>query len=370
MSAFDPSSPRPLYLQLAEYLRRQIESGALKPGERLMPELDLAEKYGLARGTVRQALQLLVNQELVERMAGKGTFVTDKIAPSNSPLIGIVIPYLRDSLTVGILRGAESVLNLNGYSLIFGLSDASLELECEQIKRLQRDNVSGLILFPVSISGEALMLSQILRPDFPLVVIDRKIPELNTSSVFVDNRCGAYHAIEHLTALGHKRIACISHDGHVSSVADRIRGYEQAMRAAGLTVLAAVSIVRREPTQDGQPPTYSDEDMQPVDQLLQSPDRPSALFCINDFIALGVMRHVQQRGFRVPDDIAIVGFDDIPLAPFLSVPLTTVAQPKFEIGAQAALLLLDIISGKEPAKRTIELSTSLVVRSSTNSNQR
>jgi GntR family transcriptional regulator of arabinose operon len=362
---FDPLSPRPLYLQLADYLRRQIEGGALKPGERLMPELEIAEKYGLARGTVRQALALLVNQGLLQRTRGKGTFVTDTIVSSHSPLIGIVIPYLRDSLTVDIMRGAESVLRLNGYSLIFGPSDVSLDVECEQIKRLQRDKISGLILFPVSMPGEAPMLAQILRPSLPVVLIDRKIPEFAASSVFVDNRGGAYHAVEHLIALGHRRVACVTHDGYISSVEDRIRGYEQAMRAAGLVPFAAVSIVRREPTLEGQPPTYSDEDMEPVDQLLRSQDRPTALFCINDFIALGVMRHVLHRGLRVPQDIAIVGFDDIPLAPFMPVPLTTVAQPKFEIGAQAAMLLLDKISGKEPTARTVVLPTALVVRSST-----
>src|SRR5262245_59300553 len=117
MDEFDPSSPRPLYLQLADHLRREIETGVLKPGERLPPEVETAEKYGLARGTVRQALELLVNQRLIQRTPGKGTFITDSKLPSNS-LIGIVVPYLRDSLTAEIVRGAESALRLHGYSLI------------------------------------------------------------------------------------------------------------------------------------------------------------------------------------------------------------------------------------------------------------
>jgi DNA-binding LacI/PurR family transcriptional regulator len=366
MVLFDPTSPRPLYLQLADYLRRQIENGTLKPGDRLMPELEIAEKYGLARGTVRQALHLLVNQGLLQRTRRKGTFVADTKVSLHSPLIGIVVPYLRDTLTVDIVRGAESVLRLNGYSLIFGTSERDLNVESEQIKRLQRDKISGLILFPVSVPGEALRLSQILQPDLPVVLIDRKIPEFTASSVFVDNRGGAYHAIEHLIALGHQRIACVTHNGYVSSVEDRIRGYEQAIHAAGLAPFAPASLVHREPMPDGQPPLYGDENMESVDQLLHAPDRPTALFCINDFIALGVMRHVLHCGLRVPQDIAIVGFDDIPLAPFMPVPLTTIAQPKFEIGAQAALLLLDKISGKELATHTVVLPTALVVRSSTN----
>jgi DNA-binding LacI/PurR family transcriptional regulator len=104
--------------------------------------------------------------------------------------------------------------------------------------------------------------------------------------------------------------------------------------------------------------------MTPVDRLLQAPEAATALFCINDFIALGVMRHVLGRGLRIPEQVALVGFDDIPLAAFMPVPLTTVAQPKFEIGVQAALLLLDQISGKTAATAVVTLPTTLVVRAS------
>jgi len=365
MDYFDPSSPRPLYLQIADYFRKQIKTGILKPGERLTPELEIAEQYHLARGTIRQALELLVNQGLLERTRGKGTFVAHTQVSAPSPLIGFVVPYLRDSFMADIMRGAESILRLNGYSLIFGPSDGSPELEYEQVQRLQRDNISGLILYPVSVPDEALQLAQILRPNLPVVVIDRKIPEYTANAVFVDNRGGAYKAVEHLIALGHRRIVCISHKGFVSAVEERIRGYEQAMHDAGLTPLEVVSIVYYGTMPDGQPPTYSEEEMAPVAQLLRSPHGPTAIFCINDFIALGVMRYVLQSGLRIPQDIAIAGFDDIPLAPFMPVPLTTVAQPKFEIGVQAALLLLDKISGKEPSTRTVILPTALVVRSST-----
>jgi DNA-binding LacI/PurR family transcriptional regulator len=137
------------------------------------------------------------------------------------------------------------------------------------------------------------------------------------------------------------------------------------MVAAALVPVPAASLCHRAPRPDGQPAPYDENDMAPVDQLMDSPDRPTALFCINDFIALGVMRHISGRGLRVPEDVAIVGFDDIPLAAFMPVPLTTVAQPKFEIGSHAAQLLLDKISGREPATHTVVLPTALSLRSST-----
>jgi DNA-binding LacI/PurR family transcriptional regulator len=191
------------------------------------------------------------------------------------------------------------------------------------------------------------------------------VSDFAASSVLVDNCGAAFHAVEHLISLGHRRIGCVTHDGCVSSVDERQRGYEQAMYAAGLAPIPLVCLVHRDPTPDGQPAPYPEDDMGPVDQLLDSAHRPTALFCINDFIALGVMRHLVGCGLRVPEDVAIVGFDDIPLAAFMPVPLTTVAQPKFEIGSHAAQLLLDKISGREPATHTVVLPTALSLRSST-----
>ncbi len=360
----EPALPRPRYLQLADDLRRQIEQGTLKPGDQVMPELELAQRHGLARGTVRQALQLLVNQGLLQRTRRKGTFVASQARAAPAALISLVMPYLRDALSHDIMLGVESTLRLNGYSLIVGHSDANLSVEVEHVQRLPRDHTSGLILFPVALPEEAEQLAAALPAGFPFVLIDRTIPDLPASSVLVDNYGGAYRAVEHLLAQGHTRIACITHTGQISCVDERVRGYQQAMRGARLEPLPLVVLAWRGPAPDGEPSDYSGDTLAAVDQLLGSPHPPTALFCINDFIALGIMRRALQGGWRIPEQLAMVGFDDIPLAPFMPVPLTTVAQPKFEIGSQAALLLLDQLSGREAAQHTVVLPTALVVRAS------
>lgn len=129
MAKLDPASPRPLYLQLAGYLRQQIDTDAWQPNTQLPPEVDLTARCSVSQGTVRQAMDLLVNQGLLQRIPGKGTFVTIRNPHIRSRLIGMVVPYLRHSLISDMLRGAESVLRRNGYSLIFCYSEGALQLE-------------------------------------------------------------------------------------------------------------------------------------------------------------------------------------------------------------------------------------------------
>jgi DNA-binding LacI/PurR family transcriptional regulator len=279
--------------------------------------------------------------------------------------VGVVVPYLNDNLTVGILRGIESVLRAHEFSLIYSPSEGDLDLEKEQIQRLQREKVCGLILMPVSSSNEGAVISQVLSPDIQIVVVDRVVPGWVTNSVFVDNSGGAMMMVRHLLAQGYRRIACISESGYVSAVAERVRGYEEAMRLAGVLPLAAIPLEWQHAHWDGNPPIFDEEQMRPIEQFIRSSAEPAALFCVNDFLASGVMKYLLQRGFCIPQEVALAGFDDIPLAGYLPIPLTTATQPRLEIGKEAARLMIELIRnpGQEPCK--IVLPVSLVVRSST-----
>jgi DNA-binding LacI/PurR family transcriptional regulator len=137
------------------------------------------------------------------------------------------------------------------------------------------------------------------------------------------------------------------------------------MRAAGLLPLAALPLEFRRSQWDGNAPAFTEEQMQPMQILLQSAERPTALFCINDPTAYRVMAYLLQKGYHIPQEIAIAGFDDMPLAAYMPVPLTTISQPRLDIGHQAARLLLEMIEKGLGEPRKIVLPVSLVVRSST-----
>lgn len=355
----------PRYIQIADLIRKQILSGKILAGEKIPSELDIAEQYNVSRGTVRESLDILVKEGRLERLPGKGTFVLDQIIEDCSKRVGVIVQFLDDDLTVRIMRGMENLLRERNYSLVYTSSEGDVELECEQVRRLQRDQVCGLFIMPVSANNEAIRLCQVLPPELPVVLLDRELPGYETTSVFADNKRGARQAVTHLLELGHRQIACITHGGNISSVNERVRGYEDTMREAGLIPLAAIPIEWHGPTEDGLPTPFKPEELEPLIALLDSPQCPTAIFCVNDFTAFGVMQCLLDRGIRIPEDISLVGFDDISLASFMPVPLTTIRQPKQDIGRQAAQLLLKMIEEEPNLCELVRLPTSLIVRSST-----
>lgn len=360
----NPNSSRPLYQQLAGHLKKQIQDGKYPVGSKLESEPEIAERYNVARGTVRQALDLLVNEGLLDRVQGKGTFIVTTQPQPCVKQIGVIVPYLNDNLTVGILRGIESILRSQEYSLIYSSSEGELALEKEQIIRLQNEKVCGLILMPISSDNEAAVISHVLSPDVQIVVVDRVIPGWVTNGVFIDNIGGAKMIVSHLLDQGYRRIACITEAGYISAVADRVRGYEEAMRQAGLVALAAIPLNWLFAHWDGKPPIFSEDQMRPIEQFIRSSLEPAALFCINDFLAIGVMKYLLERKYRIPQDVSLAGFDDIPLAQYMPSPLTTIVQPRLEIGKAAARLLIDQIQKPGQPPKTTVLPVTLVVRES------
>jgi DNA-binding LacI/PurR family transcriptional regulator len=351
-----------LHTQLSAALREQIRSGSLRPGTQLPTELTLATEHGVSRGTVRQAMDTLVREGYVERIQGRGTFV--RVPPPDTPQpssrrIGLVLPYMRDQLMLDIIVGVEHAVKARGYQVSFAYADERLEQEARDIARLRADGVAGLIIFPVSNVLYDESIWELRAAGVPLVLVDRYFPDLDTDFVIADNRGGTYRATEHLIILGHTSIAFAypaSVGLHTTAVNDRFVGYQQALADYGLAFDERL-VWSRPHSSDAQPALWYAERM-------REQARPTAAVGLNDHEALALLGAAQEASLRVPEDIAVVGFDDLPHVAHLRPPLTTVAQPREDIGLQAGTLLINRIEGYDGPPRRIRLPTSLVVRES------
>ncbi len=367
MTTLDRGTHAPaLYLQLVAHFRSQIASGTRPPGSQLPTEIELTEMFEVSRNTVRQAMNMLVNEGLLERTQGRGTFVRTPHKPepeltSMAPVavscekrIGLVLSHVGDQLNMELLIGVEQAAKARGYEVSFTFSEENGMLQARDVARLQAGGVCGFIIFPLSDQQEDHAIAWLHAQGTPLVLIDRYMPTVQTDYVGVDNYNGGYRATEHLCILGHKRIglAHLRVGGlATSSVHDRWRGYRQALQDYGLV--------------------YEDELILPGPNygLLAQDNRPTAIFAINDDSALELLKVARAQGLRVPEDVALVGFDDLTHASLATPPLTTVAQPRVEMGVRAGHLLIDRIEGQAGASQAgavkhIELSTHLVVRES------
>jgi LacI family transcriptional regulator len=190
----------------------------------------------------------------------------------------------------------------------------------------------------------------------PVVMIDRDLPNVEVDAVLTDHQLGGVLATRHLIELGHKRIACIAGPSSIVPSAQRITGYRMALEEAGLSYDEALLIRGDYHAQSGMEITHA---------ILKMDPRPTAIFALNDLMALGALRAAAEAGCSVPGDLAVVGYDDLEIARFTNPPLTTIAQPKKEIGAQAVNLLVDRISRNSRAPGRLVLPPELIVRRST-----
>lgn len=365
--------PKQLHLQIIETLEQRILAGHYRVGEQFPTENQLSLEFGVSRGTVRKALNILETQGVLSRAAGKGTFVNslevidnDKIEPSY--LIGIAIPHRNDQLSSNILNGVERVIRDKGYGLVYTNLENHIDTEKEQVIRLKAQRVAGIIIFPLAAAGEAEMLCRVIGST-PVVLVDRELPEFCGSVVMADHFTGAYEAVKHLLDLGHTRIVIVTHPSQASSVSERERGYQQVMRDAGLLPYAPIELLDRGTNPPGVLPVYNEDEMKWIEHMLSVANRPTAVFCVNDNLATGVMRLALEKGLRIPDDLALVGFDNSHFAPIMPVPLTSVEQSGVEMGTKAAELLLRKIANPLEKDQKVLLPTRLVVRASTAGSQ-
>jgi DNA-binding LacI/PurR family transcriptional regulator len=364
-----------LHVQLHNQLRQLILSGRWATGTRIPSETQFAEHLNVSRTTVRLALQQAELEGLVERIPGKGTFVTRTARKeSRSRMIGFVTWGFDSETHLLLLSGAEDELKTNGHRIIFTTVQDRQE-EAEVLKRFKEDDIAGLLMWPNANASRMQQENALLYQDVhvPIVLMDRQIYGLDCDFVTSDNFGGAKALMRHLIDLGHQRIVFLTHhEMELLPVIERYRAYQEVLQEAGCTP--------EEPWLIGTPgkeigsagdmlrssfDANSREIHQIRDHMANAAVKPTAIFALNDYLAVLALQAMRMLNLTVPDDVSIGGFDDIDIAAYLQVPLTTVAQDPFTIGKRAARLLIDRLEGIPGPTRCEIIPTQLRIRSST-----
>lgn len=323
---------------------------------------DVAEKARVSTATVSRVLAGVgvVSESLSKRVhaaAQKLSYQPNRVARSlrerRSRTIGVLIPNIQNPFFTGVIRGIEDRLRATDHLLLLGNSDDDPAREKAYLDLLRAEGVGGLILVP-GLAGPK-PYRELLAAGLALVAIDRVVPKLACDSVASANAEGAAVAVRHLIGLGHRRIALITGPREVSAANERLEGYFTALREAGLPREAALIC---------HTPFRPEGGYEAVVKLLALAARPTAIFAASDVTALGTLRALHERGVRIPQEMAVLSFDDMPWAAALQPPLTAIAQPTYEMGATAARLLLQRMREPNRPFEQVRLATSLVVRAS------
>lgn len=351
------------YREIQEKIQEDIASGKYKPGQRLPSETELVRRYGASRMTVFRAMHELQALGVVIRRVGSGTFVSQ--ASGGSHVFGLLIPeFGQTEIFEAICKGMMEAPQAIHHSLLWG-NTASQENEKEEVaEQLCRQyisrKVSGVFFAPVEFTSgrhEAnhRVVAALSKANIPVVLLDRCIERYplrsNCDLVGIDNRRTAYLLTEHLIKVGARRIAFLSRPNSAPTVDARIAGYREALE--GLSKQSSLGLVN---LGDASDPKF-------VKAVLKK-DRPDTFICANDHTAGILMHTLLSIGKRIPEDIRIVGFDDVKYARLLPVPLTTEHQPCRDLGRVALAVMLDRISNPDLPARDVLLGCKLIVRQS------
>jgi DNA-binding LacI/PurR family transcriptional regulator len=330
---------------------------------------DIAKKAGVSHSTVSRALHSnpLISEETKQRIqqiavdlgylpsAAARTLKTNR-----SQVLGVVLSSIDDPFFSEILQGIEEIIQSSGYSLFIAAAHRDPAREREIVQTMVEHRTDGVIICSTSFSEERSR--QFLRYGVPIVVVNNQAVEDFRYSIYHDDVDGSRQVTRHLIELGHTRIAYIGNSASGRTTLDRLTGFRQEMESAGLAVPAEYL---HEASGGG-----TDDGLSVAEHFLSLPERPTALVCYNDMVAIGVMKGLQQAGICVPEDISITGFDNIVFSAYTNPPLTTLDQPKRFIGEEAARLLLELLdttANQQAAahQKVRSLKGQLLVRAST-----
>jgi LacI family transcriptional regulator len=326
---------------------------------------DVARRAGVSTATVSHVIngtrhvEEPTRQAVIAAMRELGyqpNSIARSLRSGETKTIGLMVPDASNLFFADIARRIENIGYENGYSVILCNSDNDLAKQQEYVNTLIAKQVDGVIFISAGESREDL--ERLTASGTPVVVADRDVPLHLADVVLLDNEAAGYVAAGHLLDLGHERIACITGPPGVGPSMQRVTGCQRAMAERGLRLDESLILPGDFTIQAG---------LRGMETLLDRPSPPTAVFVLNDMMAIGAISTARRKGCRVPDDLSVIGFDDIELAPAVNPALTTMAQPVQEMAEIATGRLLEKIHSSDSnwENEQIILSAELVVREST-----
>ncbi|GAK61094.1 transcriptional regulator, LacI family [Candidatus Vecturithrix granuli] len=321
---------------------------------------DVAQRAGVSLSTVSRVLNDYASvsphtRERVETAVRELHYERPKSVDDDKLIeaphsVGLIVPDILNPFFPLLIKGVEQVSRIHGYHLILCDSENDLELETQHINNLYQRGVNGIILIP---SRSESPIRELILSDFPLVLLDRMVESEAASYVISDNEDGAYQAVRYLLKLGHQWIVNLAGPQDLNTEKARLKGFQRALAEEGIP---------------GQPELMLcgnyrlEEAYREVMTLLRRGVEFTAVFATNDMMAFGAKLALEEQGKRIPEDVSLVGYDDIQFSSIIS--LTTVSQPALEMGRNAMLLLLDLVKERIKIPQHIVLRPSMVIRGS------
>jgi LacI family transcriptional regulator, kdg operon repressor len=306
---------------------------------------DVAQHAEVSKSTVSQYLNKRYDymapktkeriKKAIEELGYHPNIVARSLKQKSTSTIGVIVANILHTFSTQTIRAVEDICNEQGFHIIVCNADDNPEKERKYIEMLRAKQVDGLIIFPTG--GNIDLYNSMVKEKYPLVFVDRIVENLKTSSIMLDNESAVKMAVDHLVNKGYDRIGIMttSLQRHVTPRVERINGFRKALKENGIPIREDhIKSLELEWIQDG------------LHDMLSSEKPPQALIAGNDLTLIEILRYIKSNGINMPTDLALIGIDDVSFASLFTPELTTIAQPTYEMGKQAAELLLNKI--KDP----------------------
>jgi LacI family transcriptional regulator len=327
---------------------------------------DIARELNISASTVSRALNdnsriSLKTREKIKSVAlalgYRPNTLASNLRNKKSNTIGIVVPLINRHFFSSVISGVEDIAFKAGYNVVISQSNDLAEKENSIVHSMFSNRVDGLIISIAMQTDSFEHLKLFRKKNIPLVFFDRVVNEIETDKIVVDDFACAYKVTQHLIDQGYQRIAHLAGPQNLMTYFDRKKGYLSALEKNGLQIDHSLILVNTLTSAEGD---------SAVQQLMSLANPPDALFCGNDTTALSAMIFLRGKGYRIPENIGIVGFSNEPFSKVVSPSISTIIQPGFEMGQQAAEMVIRQIEKKEKTYQTIVMPAEMIVRESSN----